>query len=220
VLQEFKQVRFIKKSRGGVASALNAGFAAAPGRDIVRLHADVVIETPGWLGQLVAAATTRPQAGIVGVRRVYPDGRIQSEGRTIISGLGMHPQHCDRRAFQPDGAPGKIHEVDTVPGALAYYRREVIDRVGGLDETYAAAWLEDDDFCIGARHAGYKVYVHAGVTAVHFTRSQPPGLQAHVAKSEAQLTRLTGAAKLRANRIQADYWGRQVGLAPLRPRSR
>jgi GT2 family glycosyltransferase/glycosyltransferase involved in cell wall biosynthesis len=217
VLQAFKQVRFIKKSRGGVASALNAGFAAAPGRDIVRLHADVVIDTPGWLGRLVHAATSLPQAGVVGVRLVYPDGRIQSEGRTIISGLGMHPQHSVRRAFQPDGAPGKVQEVDTVPGALAYYRREVIDRLGGLDEIYAAAWMEDDDFCIGARHAGYKVYVHAGVTAVHVTRSQPPGLQAHVANSEAQLTHLTGAAKLRANRIQADYWEAKWGWHPCGP---
>jgi len=217
VLQAFKQVRFIKKSRGGVASALNAGFAAAPGRDIVRLHADVVIDTPGWLGQLVHAATSLPQAGIVGVRQVYPDGRIQSEGRTIISGLGMHPLHSVRRAFQPDGAPGKVQEVDTVPGALAYYRREVIDLLGGLDEVYAAAWMEDDDFCIGARHAGYKVYVHAGVTAVHITRSQPPGLQVHLASSEAQLTHLTGAAKLRANQIQADYWEDKWGWHPYGP---
>ena len=217
VLQEFKTVRYLKKSRGGVASALNAGFAAAPGRDIVRLHADVVIETAGWLEQLVTAAYAQPKAGVVGVRLVYPDGRVQSEGRSLVSGLGFHQQHRQLKAFQPDGAPGKVREVDGVAGALAYYRREALDRVGGLDENYGPAWLEDDDFCISVRRANYKVYVHAGIRAVHFARSQPPTFQFYLPGGESELKQITADLKHAAERIQGEYWEAKWGWDPYCP---
>jgi GT2 family glycosyltransferase/glycosyltransferase involved in cell wall biosynthesis len=217
LLKEFKDVRIIRKNRAGVASALNAGFAAAAGRDIVRLHADCIVDTADWLGKLSAAAHEQPKAGVVGVRLVYPDGRIQSEGRALVTGLGRHPQHCDLRAYQPEGAPGKIREVDAVSGALAYYRSDVILRLGGLDETYGAAWMEDDDFCIGARHAGFKVYVHAGITAVHATRSQPPGMLAYVPHTETRILQLTSQCKQLCNDVQAKYWEHKWGWDPYLP---
>jgi len=217
VLREFKRVRFLKKLRGGVASALNAGFAAVPGRDIVRLHADVVIETPGWLGKLVAAATSQPQAGVVGVRLVYPDGRIESEGRAIVSGFGFHPRHRPRCAFQAETAAGRLLEVDSVSGALAYYRREVIDRVGGLDENYGPAWFEDDDFCFGARRLGFKVYIEPAVRAVHYTRANPPTFTAYFPNSETTLSQLTHKFKEAGAHIQAEYWERKWGWHPFHP---
>jgi GT2 family glycosyltransferase len=160
VLEGLKDARIQVVTRGrlGVASALNAGFSLAGGDDVVRLHADVVIETPSWPGRLAAAAYTQPKAGVVRARLVYPDGRIQSEGRTIISGVGFHAMHRDNRAFQPDGPPGPICEVDSVSGALAYYRRDALADTGGLDENNGPAWMEDDDFCVAARHRNYKVY--------------------------------------------------------------
>lgn len=217
LLGVFTGVQIIRKQRGGVASALNVGFAAAAPRDVVRLHADVVIDTDDWLALLVEAAGAQPKAGIVGVRLVYPDGRIQSEGRHFISGLGMHPQHCTLRAFLPDGAPGGVQEVDATSGALAYYRREVLDAVGGLDENYGPVWLEDDDFCIAARRAGFKVYLHGGVKAVHFTRGLSPGFRALIPESEHDLRLISGQAKEACNRALADYWEAKWGWNPFFP---
>lgn len=214
LLGQFKEVRIIRKERGGVASALNAGFAAAAGRDVVRLHADCLVEKPDWLRRLAAAAREQPGAGVIGVRLVYPDGRVQSEGRSLIAGLGRHPHHSDLRAYLPEGSPGGVREVDSVSGALAYYRREAIERVGGLDEGYCAAWMEDDDFCIGARRAGFKVYVHAGVTAVHATRSQPPATVAYIARTEPRLDHLTTQGKRLCNTVQARYWEQKWGWDP------
>jgi GT2 family glycosyltransferase/glycosyltransferase involved in cell wall biosynthesis len=217
LLREFPGVKVIRQPRRGCAAAVNAGIAAAPGCDIVRLHADVVIETPGWLEQLVAAAYEDARTGVVGVRLVYPDGRIHSEGRSIVTGLGMHPQHCARRAFQPDGPPGKVQEVDTVPGALAYYRREVIDRVGGFDVNYGPAWMDDDDFCIAARRLGYKVRVHAGVKATHYTRAQSPLHRVFLPEAEGEINKLTGLIKQACNRTQMDYWEAKWGWHPAYP---
>ncbi len=206
-------------ARGGVARALNAGFAhpLAAGRDVVRLHADVVIETPGWLRQLAETAAARPAAGVIGARLVYPDGRIQSEGRALVTGLGLHPRHCNLRAYLADGPAGPVAEVDAVAGALAYYRRTALDAVGGLDDRYGPAWLEDDDFCIGARHRGFKVFVQPAVRAVHYTRCAGPAFAPKVAGSEKPLHQVTGQLKETANQVQAAQWEAKWGWDPHHP---
>jgi len=216
-LQAFPQVRLLSTPRSGVAHALNLAIAAAVGKDIVRLHADVVIVAPDWLTRLVEAAYAHSQAGVVGARLIYPDGRIASEGRLIVAGLGMHPQHCSLRAFEPDGPPTPVREVDTVAGALAYYRRETIDRVGGLDERYGPAWMEDDDFCVAARRHGFKVYVHGGVKALHFTRALSPTRCPTLPEEEPEITKLLGLGKIAYTRAQAEYWEAKWGWNPFAP---
>jgi len=217
LLKQFPKVQVIRQARRGCAAAVNAGIAAAPGCDIVRLHADVVIDTPGWLERLVEVAYADEVTGVVGARLVYPDGRIHSEGRSVITGLGMHPQHCDRRAFLPDGAPGKVQEVDTVPGALLYCRRRVLDQVGGFDENYGPAWMDGEDFCVGARRRGFKVRVHAGVKAVHYTRAQSPMHRVFLPHVENEVNKLTGMIKLACNRTQMEYWEAKWGWHPAYP---
>jgi GT2 family glycosyltransferase len=206
------RVRILRVPHGNVARAINAGMVAAGQRDVVRVHADVVVESDDWLEQLAAAAASAPKAGVVGARLVYPDGRIHSEGRSLVSGVGFHVWHRNRKAYQPDGpAGGKVQEVDGVPGALAYYRREAITAVGGLDERFGRAWIEDDDFCIGVRAKGFKVYVHPGVRGVHYTRCWAPSSQNPFPDAEPFLRHMTWqgrhAGELRLARIWEAKWG-------------
>ncbi len=206
-------------ARGGVARALNAGFAhpLAAGRDIVRLHADVVVETPDWLRLLASVADQHADVGVIGARLVYPDGRIQSEGRSIISGLGLHPRHTNLRAFLADGPAGPATEVDAVAGALAYYRRAALDAVGGLDDRYGPVWFEDDDFCVAARHRGFRVLVQPAVRAVHYTRCAGPAFQAKVVGSEKILAQVTHQLKQSAAQVQAAEWESKWGWNLLHP---
>lgn len=164
-------VKLLRVGARGVARAVNAAVAAHPGHDVVRLHADVLIETPGWLGLLREAAASLPKAGVVGVKLVYSDDRIESIGRNFVTGIGASPRHANLRAFEPDGPAhgGAPREVDAAPGAFCYISREAWDAAGPLDENYAPLHGDDDDFCIAARHGGWKVYAHPGVKAVHVT---------------------------------------------------
>jgi len=207
----------IRRVNGGVARALNAGFRAAAGRDVVRLHADVVIETSDWLNQLAAAAYQHPQTAAVGVRLVSPDGRIQSEGRSLVTGLGFHRLHASLRAFQPETAGGKRAEVDSVSGALAYYRRAALDEVGGLDEGYGPAWFEDDDFCFAARRLGYKVFVEPAVRAVHYARSAPPTFGVTKRPGDQVLASLVRGFKETVLKLQARRWEEKWGWHPFYP---
>jgi len=212
-----RNLRVIRQANGGLPRALNAGFAAAAGRDVVRLHADVVIETAGWLRLLVETAYAHPRCGVVGARLVYPDGRIQSEGRDLISGLGWQLRHCDRKSFLPETVGGQRAEVDAVPGALAYYRRDALDEIGGLDEGYGPTGFEDDDYCFAARRLGYKVWVEPAVRAVHYCRAAPPTFPPARSASERMLFQLIRGMKQTVSRLQAERWQVKWGWHPFYP---
>lgn len=57
--------------------------------------------------------------------------------------------------------PGAVqaYEVDSVVGAVFLIKREVIDRIGLLDEGYSPFFFEDFDYCQRARVAGWRVVI-------------------------------------------------------------
>ncbi len=206
------RLRVLEVTPGNVARAVNAAITAAGARDIVRVHADVVVENEDWLTLLAEAAASQPGAGVVGARLVYPDGRIHSEGRSLVSGAGFHHWHRNLKAYQPDGGTGgRPQEVDGVPGALAYYRREAISVTGGFDERYGHTGIDDDDFCISARNRGFKVYVHPCVRGVHYTRCWAPSSENVFPDAETILKQVAWegrqAGELRHARTWEDKWG-------------
>jgi GT2 family glycosyltransferase len=63
--------------------------------------------------------------------------------------------------------PMQTHEVDAVSGAFLLIRRQVIEQIGLLDETF---WIygEDIDWCIRAKKVGWKVMYHADAHILHY----------------------------------------------------
>ncbi len=157
-----------------VESERNSGFAAnvnrglrttLPERDVIVLNSDV--ETlPGWLEGLQYAAYRDSDVGIVGAQLLYPDGRIQFGG-TIRNRDA--PEWFDHRyRFKPGdwGPAAQTSSALAVTGACMYVRREVIERVGLLDERYEMAY-EDVDWCLRAWQAGYRVRYFPIARLVH-----------------------------------------------------
>lgn len=140
----------------GFAANVNRGLKLAdPRYDVVVLNSDVLAQR-GWLACLQHAATRAPDIGIVGGKLLYADNRIQSAG--TVRHLTA-PEWFDHRfRFQPaDSGPANLTlPVLAVTGACMYIRREVIDRVGLLDEGFPMAY-EDVDYCLRAWHAGFRV---------------------------------------------------------------
>ena len=216
-LKKQKNIRVIQQNRMGTANAINAGIAVAGKRDFIRVHADIVIETPGWISLLQNAALEQPKAGVVGARLVFPDGRIHSVGRSIVNGLGLHDRHANRRMFQPDkDGPASIQEVDSVSGALAYYRREAYDRVGRFDPNYWPSWIEDDDYCFAVRDKNYKVYVNPQVRAIHFTPTWSPTAQPVLGRADT-IQKYVGTKNSIISHFHVSYWEKKWGWDPLFP---
>ena len=218
ILARMKGIKLIRQSHLGVARALNIGFAAAGRNDVVRIHSDVLIDTTDWLPLLVDTIETFPKAGVVGCKLVYPDDRIQSVGRNILTGFGWHALHRERLEYQPASAAGaKVWEVDSVAGAFAYYRRESLDALVGVDENYWPAWADDDDLCIGARFHGFKVYVQPGVQAVHLTRAWAPNSAVYFADQFKRVRALSWEIREKVHTIHAKYWKEKWGWDPAYP---
>ncbi|HTW42854.1 MAG TPA: glycosyltransferase [Solirubrobacteraceae bacterium] len=151
----------------GFAANVNRGLHATdPARDVVVLNSDVQA-LPGWLACLQYAARERhPYAGIVGAQLQYPDGRIQFAG-TIRN--RDQPQWFDHRyRFKPSdwGPAGRPSPSLAITGACMYVRRDVIERIGVLDERYAMAY-EDVDWCLRAWQAGFGVLYFPAARLVH-----------------------------------------------------
>ena len=79
--------------------ACNGGVQAARGEYIVLLNNDTE-PTVGWLDALLKALETLPDAGLVGSKLLYPDGRLQDAGGILWSsgnpwnyGHGDNPWH-------------------------------------------------------------------------------------------------------------------------------
>src|SRR5450756_814147 len=54
-------------------------------------------------------------------------------------------------------------EVESVIAACVYIKREVIEKIGPLDEDYFS-YFEDTDYCLKARESGYRVFCCGRVT--------------------------------------------------------
>ncbi|MEI6107197.1 MAG: glycosyltransferase [Opitutae bacterium] len=139
-------------------SALNNfGVSQAAGTLVGLLNNDLEVINAEWLAEMVAHAV-RPDIGAVGAMLYYPDGTIQHAG--IILGLGGVANHAFYR--YPRGTDGYRNRArltqnfSAVTGACLVIRRELYERVGGLNETDLAVAFNDVDFCLKVRAAGYR----------------------------------------------------------------
>src|SRR6185312_12880702 len=83
VLAHCRGVRVVKNPQNlGFIGACNAGAAEAKGEYVYFLNNDVQV-LPGWLDELRDTFTTVTEAGLVGSKLVYPDGRLQEAGGIV-----------------------------------------------------------------------------------------------------------------------------------------
>lgn len=170
IAEKFPWARLICNQQNlGFAGGCNAGLRMAQGDVLVLLNQDTEVY-PGWLGSL-CRALQRENIGVAGCKILYPDGKtIQHAGAWIEWPVGI-PYHYgnqeqDRGQWDEPGA------VEYVTGAAMAFRRDVLDRVGLLDEMFWPGYFEDIDFCFRVREAGHEVwYIPDAVTLHHETTS-------------------------------------------------
>jgi len=147
----------------GFAGGNNVGIAAARGEYIVILNNDVVV-TEGWLEGLIDALRRNPLTGISAPRSNRVAGAQLVVDANYADVETMHRYAAARRAkWRKTG-----FYVDRAIGFCLCIDRRVIDEIGGIDERFGAGNFEDDDFCLRARAAGYKIYVCDDVFIHHF----------------------------------------------------
>lgn len=149
----------------GFIGACNAGAALARGEHLVFLNNDTVVQ-PGWLDALLGTFAAYPDAGLVGAKLVYPDGRLQEAGGIVFSdGSGWNYGRFDDPA---DPRYNHVRDVDYCSGAAIALPSELFRRHGGFDARYAPAYYEDTDLAMRVRAAGLRVLYQPASTVVHY----------------------------------------------------
>lgn len=151
----------------GYAGGNNFGLLHAMERNpdyVLLLNNDTIVD-PSSVGHLVAALETDHGVGIAGPTIYYhaqpgviwsAGGKIDwRRGNTTLCGIGQ----VDEGQFGT-----KPRTVDFVTGCAIMVKREVIERVGLLDERFFA-YYEEVEWCVRAVRAGYRA-VHTPLSHI------------------------------------------------------
>lgn len=136
----------------------NKATALSTGELVLLLNNDVSMIDAGWLKQMVGYFSD-PEVGIVGPKLLYPDGTLQHAG--VVLGIGGVAGHRYAKASGNETGTfcrlALAQDVSAVTGACLLIRRELFDKVGGLDADNLAVAFNDIDLCMQARAAGYRI---------------------------------------------------------------
>lgn len=177
--QDFPSVRVIEnEDNQGFVRPMNQAMRAARGRFILLLNPDTLAPA-GAVDGLVKFMEDHPEAGVCGPKVLNEDGTFQKPCRrgdptplAVISYFTRLDRLFPRQKLFGGYLLGYLDENQTYPvggvsGSCMLIRREVVDRIGYLDERFFA-YQEDADYCYRARMAGWKVFYVSTVQIVHY----------------------------------------------------
>jgi GT2 family glycosyltransferase len=169
---------FLNKNMG-TTYPRNLALKKSTGNFIVIMDSDVEI-TEGTTSELTAFLEKNRNAGIVAPRLNYPDGKLQKSTDTFPTVFTKIYRYFFLKSIEKKEAELKVNsniqEVDYAISALWFFRRDVLDKVGLLDENIFYA-PEDVDFCLSVWMAGFKVFYYPKVISLHHTQEISRGLK-------------------------------------------
>lgn len=150
----------------GFARAVNRGWQAASSPWIAILNSDVELD-PEWLANLLTSlalpnATASFATGLI----------LNATNRNVVDGTYdlVCRSGCAWRAGHGEAAPPAgscVKQIAIAPGTACLFRREVLERLGGLDEDFGS-YLEDIDLGLRClRHGFAGIFVAAAVAWHH-----------------------------------------------------
>ncbi len=145
--------------RSGPAVARNIAAAAARGRILLFIDADVVV-TPETVGQVADTFRREPSLGALfgSYDRRPADPGFLSQYRNLLH----HYVHQTSRA-----------EATTFWAGCGAVRRELFARLGGFEENYGRPSIEDIEFGYRLTRAGYPVRLCHDIQVTHLKRWTP-----------------------------------------------
>lgn len=145
----------------GYAGGNNDGMRLASGRVLVLLNNDTLVG-PGWLAPLVDVLDKDPSVGMVGPTT----NSAGNEQRIVLPEIAPDtfvPASASYLA-QQDGIYSETEKLGFFCVAI---RRDLIEKIGMLDETFGIGMFEDDDLCVRAIKAGYRLLIAEGAFVYH-----------------------------------------------------
>ncbi|MGQ4680118.1 glycosyltransferase family 2 protein [Paenibacillus polymyxa] len=161
----------------GFAKANNQGMEVASGRYVLLLNSDTLVQ-PDTLDTMIQFMDTHPEMGASGCKVILPDGSLDkackrgfpTPSASFYYAFGWSKRYPDNPKYNQYQlghlSPDDEYPVDVLVGAFMLVRRETIDQVGGLDETFFM-YGEDIDWCYRIKQAGWGIYYYPHTYIIH-----------------------------------------------------
>lgn len=186
-------VRFERNAANlGFVRNCNRGAQLAHGELLLFLNDDAAVAA-GALAAMVRVFDEDARAGAVGVKLVFPDGRLQEAGGIVWRDASAWNYGRGDDPARPEY--NYRREADYCSAACLMVRRAAFRESGGFDELFAPAYYEDTDLCFRLRAAGLRVWYQPEAEAVHFegvshgTDPHGGGMKRHQLENQARFAR-------------------------------
>jgi GT2 family glycosyltransferase len=200
VEKEFPEVFLVRNSQNvGFAKANNQGITFAKGKYILLLNSDTIVRS-GAIRIMSEFLDSDSSVGGVSCKLLNEDGTIQasvgnrpgpmlllfrllgvsrliSDDRTrqwLARSFGFLLGRTIRSYLTPYAVDHSPVEVESISAACLMLRKEVVEQVGVLDERFFM-YLEDMDYCIRLRQAGWKLYYLPHCEILHLAGASSGG---------------------------------------------
>lgn len=147
----------------GFPGAVNIGIKVSRGEYLVIANNDLLF-TRGWLERMIELAEHNSQFGIVGPVSNFVSG-LQLVTDAVYKDVPALNKFAAERKKEFNG---DFILFPRVAFLCTLIKREVIEKLGGLDERFAPGNFEDDDYCLRAQEAGFKTVIAKDVFIHHF----------------------------------------------------
>ena len=165
-----------------IASTENNGFAAgnnqalkiSKGRYVLLLNSDTVV-WENTLEDIYNYMEGHDDVGAAGCRVLLENGELDKACKRTFPNVKnsffrlFHiPTNSKDDNYNLDNLPDdEVYEIDCLTGAFMFIRKEALDEVGFLDETFFM-YGEDIDLCFRIKHAGWKIIYYGKSKITHF----------------------------------------------------
>jgi len=146
----------------GFASGVNAGLTRAEGH-ILLLNSDTLVPET-WLETLEQPLYEDPRIGLIGPMSNCVSGRQQIDGLTFTT---MDEINTYAHQLAQEKA-GRRTETPRLVGFCLLIREQTWRELGPFDEAYGIGNFEDDDYCIRALRANYRLCIAQDAFVFHY----------------------------------------------------
>lgn len=179
IKEKFPQVKLIvNKTNTGFSVANNQALKLATGQYVLLLNPDTVVQEDTFT-KILDFMDAHPEAGGLGVKMLDGQGNFAPESKRGLPTpeVSFYKMFGFARFFPKSKRFGKYHltylpenevnEIDVMSGAFMLIRKEVLDKIGLLDETFFM-YGEDIDLSYRIKKAGYKNYYFPDTQIIHY----------------------------------------------------
>jgi GT2 family glycosyltransferase/lipopolysaccharide/colanic/teichoic acid biosynthesis glycosyltransferase len=179
IKERFPEVILIEnKVNSGFSAANNLAIARAKGEFIVLINPDTVVQEDTFV-KLLEFFDEHPQASAATCKILNPDGTFSVDSRHSIPTpmtafwklIGFNKLFPKSKIFARYNltflSEDDIHKVEAISGSFMMMRKDMVDKVGSLDERFFM-YCEDIDYCHRINQAGGDIYYVPTSQIIHY----------------------------------------------------